>query len=452
MKKSKSLLLLLVLSAIFYYGCNTGSTSADFYNAKSKPATEYANAYALRWLDLLCQQVRAQRIAPPAASRAFAYYGAALYQSVAPGIQGASSLSGQLAGFTAPLPDQNLEYNWEAVMNHTLYLVCDESLARSISPNDKSLMNLKNKIDSLVTAQGTSEEVMANSTGYGDALGNAIIEYMKTDNYDYTRENNIYESPSRAEHPEWWEPTDADKTALEPYWGMLRPMALDTTELCMMDPSIPFSNDQGSQFYQFTAKMYGIDTSFSEYERITSLYWADDPVETFTPPGHWMQIAKQQVKNNNYSLAQTAQVYCYLGASLYNAGISVWKTKYLVNLVRPVTYIQEVLNHPEYEPYIETPPFPEYPSGHSGFSGAASTILTHFFGDVPFTDSTNLMIGLMPREFKSFKDAANEAAYSRYYGGIHFEAGIIDGVKSGECLADKLLNKLQLVETAEAKH
>src|SRR4030095_4235326 len=160
---------------------------------------------------------------------------------------------------------------------------------------------------------------------------------------------------------------------------------------------------------------------------ITSLYWADDAVETYTPPGHWMKIAKQQVLKSKYNLAQTAELYCYLGMAEFNAGIAVWNIKYRTNLVRPKTYINEVLTKPDWEPYLETPPFPEYPSGHSGFSGAASEVLTKFFGDnVEFVDSTNVMIALNPRKFKSFKAAADEAAWSRMYGGIHYEAAIKD--------------------------
>ncbi len=167
-----------------------------------------------------------------------------------------------------------------------------------------------------------------------------------------------------------------------------------------------------------------------------------------------MKMAKQQVNKNNYNLAQTCEIFAYLGMAEYNAAISVWKIKYKVNLLRPKTYIAEVLGKPDWEPYLETPPFPEYPSGHSGFSGAASTILTHFFGDnVEFTDSTNLVIGLNPRKFKSFYAAANEAAYSRMYGGIHYEAAILDGVTIGNCIANNLLKKVTLGSggAAEAK-
>jgi hypothetical protein len=368
-----------------------------------------------------------------------------MYQSVAAGIPGSNSLEGQLKDLkNLPKADPSMVYDWPTVLNNAAYLVCDEGLARYMGPNTPNLNNLVKKMNKLRDSVLANPEVFARSKEYGELLGRAMIDYMKTDNYDYTREHNEYESPSRTGHPDWYEVTDIDKTPFEPYWGTLRPLGLDTSELCLALPTIPYSSDPNSEFYKFVIKLYGVDTSFSEYDRITSLYWADDPVETFTPPGHWMKIAKQQVKKNNYNLAQTCELYAYLGMSLYNAGVAVWKIKYETNLLRPKTYIAEVLNKPDWEPYLETPPFPEYPSGHSGFSGAAAHILTSYFGDVEFTDSTNLVIGLLPRQFKSFNAAADEAAWSRMYGGIHYEAAIKDGVVLGGCLAQNLMKKVKL--------
>ncbi len=440
---------LLVVGLWMVMGCKRAADTVQF-NKVSKPATELSNEVALQWVDMLLDQVRFQRVGPPPAARAMAYLGVAMFQSVVAGIPNGRSLEGQLQDFeNIPRPDPNLEYDWNTVLNNCAYLVCDEGLARYMGPNTVALNNLVAEINAKLEAQLNNPEVFARSKEYGTLLGRAIVDYMKTDNYDYTREHSEYESPPRTNNPEWYEVTDVDKTPFEPYWGTLRPLGLTRKELCEQRPSIEFSMDPNSEFYKFTAKVYGIDTSFSEYERITTLYWADDPVETFTPPGHWMKIAKQQIKKNNYNLAQTCEVYCYLGMAMHNAGISIWKIKYDVNLLRPKTYINEIMNKPDWEPYLETPPFPEYPSGHSGFSGAASEILTHFFGDVEFIDSTNMMIGLMPRKFKSFRAAAEEAAWSRMYGGIHFEAGIVDGIKIGNCLGTTLLKKIKLIDDEE---
>ncbi len=444
-----------ILVATAFSGCKTGNKAGEagaLYNSKSKPATEFDNKMALAWIDMLCDQVRFQRVGPPPAARALGYLGVAMYQSVVGGIPDGHSLEGQLKGFNnVPKLDPNAEYDWPTVLNNAAYIVCDEGLARYMGPNTTSLVTQRDKMNHLRDSILNNKEVFERSKQYGQEIGNAVVDYMKTDNYDYTRENNIYESPSRGgdpSHPERWEPTDVDKTAYEPFFGTLRPIGLDTSQLCQVFPSVKYSQDATSDFCKFCEKVYGIDTSFSEYDRVTALYWADDPVETFTPPGHWTKISKQQIRKHNFNLAQTCEYYCYFGMAEYNIAISLWKTKYDINRgsgVRPVTYIHEVLNKPDWEPYIETPPFPEYPSGHSGFSGAATQILTHYFGDnVEFTDSTNEVIGLNPRHFKSFFDAAKEAGYSRMFGGIHFEAAILDGIESGHCIADNVMKNIKL--------
>jgi len=442
-----------ILVAGFFSGCKMGGTSGsnELYNSKSKSATEFDNKMALAWVDILLDQVRTQRVGPPPCSRALAYLSIAMYQSVIGGIPDGHSLEGQLKDFKVPKSDPNQEYDWPTVLNNAAYLVCDEGLARYMGPNTTALKSMVDKMNHLRDSVINNKDVFERSKQYGNDLGNAVIDYMKTDNYDYTRENNIYESPSRGgdpAHPERWEPTDVTKTAYEPFWGTLRPLGIDTSELCQMFPTIKYSQDPSSDFYKFAVKLYGIDTSFSEYNRITSLYWSDDPIETFTPPGHWTKIAKQQVRHHNFNLAQTCEFFCYFEMAEYNASISMWKTKYDVNRgsgVRPKTYIAEVLNKPDWEPYIETPPFPEYPSGHSGFSGAATEVLTKYFGDnVQFTDSTDMIIGLNPRTYKSFYDASKEAGYSRMYGGIHFEAAILDGITLGRCVADNVMKNIKL--------
>jgi len=441
----------IVMLSSAFYGCKdmgSSSGSNELYNSKSKPATELTNKMAIAWMDMLTDQVRFQRVGPPPAARAMGYLGVAMYQSVVQGIPDGHSLEGQLKDFNnLPKADPEKEYDWNTVMNNAAYIVCDQGLSRYMGPNTPNLKNLRDKMNHKQDSILANPDVFNRSKEYGEQIGNAVVDYMQTDQYDYTREHNIYESPTRGgdpSHPEYWEATDYNQTAFEPYWGTLRPLGVDTSKLCLMDPSIPFSQDPNSEFCKFCEKLYGVDTSFNEYDRITSLYWADDVAETFTPPGHWMKIAKQQMRKNNYNLAQAAELYCYLGMGEYDAGIAVWKIKYKTNLLRPKTYINEILKKPDWEPYIETPPFPEYPSGHSGFSGAASRVLTKYFGDAEFTDSTDMVIGLNPRHFKSFDAAAEEAAWSRMFGGIHYEAAIKDAKTIGNCIADNLMSGIKM--------
>jgi membrane-associated phospholipid phosphatase len=138
-------------------------------------------------------------------------------------------------------------------------------------------------------------------------------------------------------------------------------------------------------------------------------------------------------------------MYLLVNGALADAFISGWSLKYEVNLIRPVTYIQ-LYQRRNWEPYIQTPPFPEYPSGHSVASGAAAEVLTTMFGQVAFIDRTPILNGHenMQRSFTSFEAAASEAAISRMYGGIHYRAAIENGLRQGRCVGQSMLNNIRL--------
>jgi hypothetical protein len=125
-----------------------------------------------------------------------------------------------------------------------------------------------------------------------------------------------------------------------------------------------------------------------------------------------------------------------------DAFIAIWHEKYRTNSIRPVTYIRRYID-PAWTPAIITPPFPEYPSGHSGQSAAAATVLTALLGPVAFDDSTNLALGHAPRRYASFQAAADEAAESRLYGGIHFPMGNENGKVLGRCVGQVVLARLR---------
>ncbi|MFN3940273.1 MAG: vanadium-dependent haloperoxidase, partial [Chitinophagales bacterium] len=276
---------------------------------------------------------------------------------------------------------------------------------------------------------------------YGRALADAIIAWSEKDNYEQTRYMQ-YKAPPREGKPELWEPTDFNQTALEPYWGTHRTFAVADGKQCDVNLKFSYSMDTASEMYKQMLEVYTVDKNLTEEQRTIAQFWADDPGETFTPPGHWMYIIGNFVQSEKMNLSRAAELYCLTSIAMADACISVWYTKYRVNFVRPKTLINENLEK-GWEPYVETPPFAGYTSGHSGFSGAAAAVLTSLIGDnKSFIDSSHVQIGLYPREFKSFNAAAEEAAYSRMYGGIHFTCDIQDGLVTGRCVADQVLNKL----------
>ena len=203
---------------------------------------------------------------------------------------------------------------------------------------------------------------------------------------------------------------------------------------------MPYSEQKNSAFYKEAEEVYAVSTRATPEQRQLALYWADDPLKTPTPAGHWAFIAGDLLKVNKANLADAAKLYAQLNISMADAFIAGWKTKYAVNLLRPVTYVQLVIDSNWVPNLMHTPPFPEYPSGHSVQSSSAAAILEKRFGaSTSFIDNTHNDRGWGPRTFASFKAAADEAAVSRLYAGIHFRMGVEGGKVQGRCVAGEVL-------------
>lgn len=191
------------------------------------------------------------------------------------------------------------------------------------------------------------------------------------------------------------------------------------------------------------AAVYDSTRDLSEEKKQIALFWDDSPGKTGTPAGHWVGIMSNVAEQLRPDIYQAAEAYVLLSIAVADAFISCWEEKYRSNVVRPVTYIHRVID-PNWDAFLVTPPFPEYPSGHSVQSAAAATVLTSVFGDgVGFVDDVHLNIGQPARRFASFRAAANEAAISRLYGGIHYPMAIEHGITQGNCVGRKVLEQVQ---------
>jgi len=181
-------------------------------------------------------------------------------------------------------------------------------------------------------------------------------------------------------------------------------------------------------------------------------FWADLPGRTFTPPGHWNQIAQHAAMSQRLGLREEARLFALLNIALADAGISCWETKNYYDFWRPVTAIREggvdgndqTASDPGWSPQWDSPAFSSYTSGHATFSAAAATVLEGVFGDnFAFWDTGDASERLAPRHFTSFQQAAEEAADSRMYGGIHFrfdnEAGLEAGTEIGQFVLQNAL-------------
>jgi hypothetical protein len=404
----------------------------------STAAQEFDSAVAGTWFDLIYRSVRDERMSPPVAARTYGYHAVALYEAVVPGMSGHRSLGGQLNGLGAlPETDPDLEYDWPTVANAALATV-----GRTLFAADTA--DTLDKIDELeqqwLDSRGFAipEDVIQRSMDHGQALGAAILAWAATDGY--TTYNNCAFTPPVG--PGLWVPTPpANLAPLQPCWGQLRPFVLTSGDELEPPAPPPYSEDPASAFYAEALEVYNTDLGLTQEQTDIANYWADGPTVTGTPPGHWIRIVANLCADNEESLDVAAEAFARVGIAMHDSFIACWSCKYVFNLLRPVTYIQAQIDD-EWLSSITTPNFPEYTSGHSTQSGAASLVLTDLFGPMPFTDRTHDDRGFARRSFANFEDAALEAAISRLYGGIHYRSAIDIGVDHGEDIGRAVLQRI----------
>jgi hypothetical protein len=227
----------------------------------------------------------------------------------------------------------------------------------------------------------------------------------------------------------------------EPYWGYNRPFALKGWNDCPAPMPPEYSRKPGTPLYEEARQVMEVGKKLTPDQKEIALYWADNPGETATPAGHWLSIGSQMIDARKLSAAQAAWMMTVTSTAIADAFISAWAYKFRLNLIRPRTFIRQTMDS-TWEPAIPTPPFPEYLSGHSALSAAAAGALTTLLGPTPFEDSTNVSFGHAARRFESFNAAAVEAGQSRIYGGIHFPSGNVEGRNLGECIANRVTERL----------
>lgn len=415
----------------------------------SVPAEAYSAEVATEWFGLallLAQQTPG--MSPPVASRALAYLGLTLYESVVAGMPDHRSLTGQLNELQSlpwAQPDEAL--HWPTVA-HSAMAAMTRMMFPHASAENRARIDLLERSLPLKLArdfdpQRVGADMRTRSETFGKLMAMAIMTWARTDGGHEAwgplrRHQANYVPPSGAGQ---WTPTaPAFGAPLLPWWGGVRPFALNSAGACPAPTPPAFEERASSVFQRETEEVLRLSQAATQEQRQVSLYWADDPLKTPTPAGHWGFIATDQLRQNQASLARAARVYARLQLALADAFIASWETKYSVNRMRPVTAVQLTLDSQWVPTLMHTPPFPEYPSGHSVLSSAAAAVLEHEFGTrTRFTDNTHNDRGWGPRSFASFRAAADEAAVSRLYAGIHFRSGVEGGKVQGRCVAERAL-------------
>lgn len=362
---------------------------------------------------------------PPVASRLLAYLGISLYAAVAPGMPGYRRLVGLLPGFPETPETPRSGMHWPTVANHAMAT----TLVALVPAGSDAEALIRNVAATHDASSLLPDPLRRSSTQRGRVVGRAVAAWASADGGHNGHLRNFPEGHVPPMGPGLWEPTPptSQPIPLQPHWGSNRAFM---HRVSAVDGPPPYSTEPGSEFYGYADEVYQVSQNLTTSQREVALYWADDP-GTVTPPGHCISMTARVLEAERSSLAVAAETLLRVGCALADAFIQCWHTKYTWNLLRPVTYIRAMID-PAWLPLITTPPFPEYNSGHSTQSGAWSEVMTAIFGSgYGFIDDTHVDSGLEPRFFSSFSQAADEAAVSRLYGGIHYRFGNDSGLTEG---------------------
>ena len=372
---------------------------------------------------------------PPVAARAFGYMGLTLFESTVHGMPGYTSTEGILYELNHVTdPETGTEYHWPTVVNNAMALITDSLFRTMTAVNRDTLYQIRDGYNEIFQYQ-LPAQVYHNSKAFGEAVATDILDYSRLDGAHSGYASNFPPDYDPPVGPDLWVPYGM-QMALQPYWGNNRPFIQADTAIENLSPPPPaFSTDSGSVFYNYSHEVYNTRLNLTPDQETIALYWADGG-GTITPGGHSISILRNVLREENANLEEAAIAYAKLGIALSDAFLACWKTKFIYNLCRPVTYIQQHIDS-TWTPLIATPPFPEYPSGHSSQSGAMTTVMTDVFGaDYAFTDYTHGTNFGGPRTFGSFDEAAEEAAISRLYGGIHYAFGNMAGLDLGRTVGE----------------
>jgi hypothetical protein len=375
---------------------------------------------------------------PPVAARALGYFGVTLYEALVPGMRDYRSLVGVPAGLASLPHAGRAGDHWPMVANAALASILRELFRTAPAADLAAIDSLE---QSFVAQFGRIPPgISARSQTRGEDVAQAIYQWSTGDGGHEAYLRNFPSSYIVPVGEGLWVPTPPAFQAipLQPFWGSNRPFAISSGAACPAPPPPTYSTDPSSLFYTYGREVYDTVNNLTAEQQTIASYWADG-AGTFTPPGHSISMLTQVLRYENADLERAAEAYLKVGCAVADAFIQCWHTKYVWNLLRPVTYIRANIEG-AWSSLIATPPFPEYTSGHSTQSGAWGASMTALFGDAyGFTDHSHDASGFAPRSFGSFMEAAEEAMVSRLYGGIHFrfgnEAGLACGVCVGEAVA-----------------
>ena len=390
---------------------------------------------------------------PPVSSRIYAYAHIAAYEILIQNDTNYHSLRGQIKDFPLiPRATTGISHELAAV---SAFLLTGKRLIFSEKILEDSIQQI------LATyRKRVSKKSLQESLKYAEEVSAAIIDWANGDGYNETRKMTRYNL--RRGEGKWVPTPPVYLAAVEPNWNAMRPFVLDSAAQFTPLPPPEFSREKDSPFYKMAYHVYATCNQMTEEQKATASFWDCNPfavnvhghinyaTKKLSPGGHWLSIAGIASRKEEADIVRTSAAYTITAITLFDAFLSCWDEKYRSDLIRPESYINAYIDE-KWKPMLQTPPFPEYTSGHSVISTASAVVLSRFFGnDFSFNDTSEIEYGLPARKFNSFTEACDEAALSRLYGGIHFMPAIEQGQIQGQNVGELVLQKLSLTRTHKA--
>ena len=389
---------------------------------------------------------------PMIAARNYAYANIAAYEVIAAGDKSYQSLAGQIHGLTAtpkPNPADKVDFPFAALL-----AFC--KVGNAVTFPEGSMDTYVEELKSKAKDAGMPSDIFESSVSYANLVADSIMSWSKKDNYAKIRSASKFSVTN--EEGRWVPTPPMYAQAVEPHWMEIRTLVMDScSQFKPVRPPKFEPKNTSSPFYNAMMLVKKTGDSLTPEQKHMADFWDDNSfklnvnghvmyaTKKFSPGGHWMNIVGIIAANKKADFNTTVSAYAQTSVALFDAFISCWDEKFRSNYIRPETVINKYVD-PEWKPYIQTPPFPEYSSGHAVISAAAAEVMTRYFGDkINYTDTSELEFGVPNRSFKSVRDASNEAGMSRVFGGIHYkhscEIGHEQGVKVGELVLQRLKMK-----------
>ena len=433
-----------ILFSVLIVVCSCNSEDKSYNNVFNDPLL-YAKT-----VKELNNVVMQNNFPPIIASRNYAYANIAAYETIAIWDKRYASLTGYIKHLPA-LP----RLDTTRVNFHYASLLAYCKVGEAVTFPSGSMKTYTAMLDSLVKVSGMPDAVKLASNHLADSVANHILRWSKKDNYAETRTATKYTITN--EEGRWVPTPPAYLQALEPNWNKIRPLVMDSASQFMPPRPPSFNmNDKTSKFYQEVLAVKNAGDSLTDEQKHIAMFWDDLGSKTivnghvmftakkFSPTGHWMNIVGIAAEKAKIDFNTTVYAYTKTAIAMYDAFIQCWDEKYRSNLVRPETAINQYIDQ-EWHPFLQTPPFPEYTCGHSTISAAAAEALTNVFGDnFAYTDTSELEFGIANRSFTSFRHAAIENNWARFYGGIHFHHSCIISTEYGRKVGQWTNDRLQV--------